>query len=531
MDVVQEMTLNDAEKHCQNALHNNMYGGIIYCYTNNLNGKRYIGQTLYPVNRHDAHSKAKENSVFHHAIRKYGFQNFSYHVLEALIANSREEISSLLDSAERKYIEELSSRTTQHGYNVQEGGTYYTGYGDKIEKPVDMYSLSGEYIRTFDSIILANQFCGISGCGVRKVCNHEQHTAGGYIWTWKGELVVVPEIKQIGCYDLEGKFIKAYDNPFQACKSIGKRSGSIQKAIKDRYRIAYGCYWRDYVADVIPITDFPKAIFAYDLEGNLVQGYRTLQEAIDGVQASGASAICAAISRKNSYRGLLWRKEYHAKINPFEDRSVGNIVIRATFPNGEIKYYSSIKAASLDIRIPIFRIRASFNKKTPEWGILFERVGKLTDVEVGNLISVNDVSDQSPVKPGKIDVAVDQYTEDGKFIQTFRNLAEASRYIGASVAGGLCRGHMVGGYIWCKHGTSPSNKLLTRRQKMEVHQYDSEGNYVATYPNIQLAAWAIGMTAGNHLGVCLKEHWRQAKGFYWRREKCDKIQIPICKKQ
>ena len=62
--------------------------GIIYCYTNLINGKKYIGQTINPSQRYSAHKSTHLNekdpeydSLFHRALRKYGWDNFKYEVL------------------------------------------------------------------------------------------------------------------------------------------------------------------------------------------------------------------------------------------------------------------------------------------------------------------------------------------------------------------------------------------------------------------------------------------------------------------
>ena len=60
--------------------------GIIYCYTNKITGKKYIGQTIHPTQRkrNHLHSAMKLGSdyYFHRSIRKHGIENFEYEILE-----------------------------------------------------------------------------------------------------------------------------------------------------------------------------------------------------------------------------------------------------------------------------------------------------------------------------------------------------------------------------------------------------------------------------------------------------------------
>lgn len=60
--------------------------GIIYCYTNNITGKKYIGQTIHPERRKACHlheaTKGNSEYYFHRSIRKHGWDSFSYEVLE-----------------------------------------------------------------------------------------------------------------------------------------------------------------------------------------------------------------------------------------------------------------------------------------------------------------------------------------------------------------------------------------------------------------------------------------------------------------
>lgn len=97
--------------------------GIIYCYTNTINGKMYVGQTLNPVLRYSAHKSSYQNpndkeydSLLHRAFRKYGFENFQYEVL----ADDINDID-LLNQLEIYYIKHYNCKTP-NGYNVEDGG-------------------------------------------------------------------------------------------------------------------------------------------------------------------------------------------------------------------------------------------------------------------------------------------------------------------------------------------------------------------------------------------------------------------------
>ena len=97
--------------------------GIIYCYTNKINGKKYIGQTINPQMRYNAHKSSYQNpndkeynSLLHKAFRKHGFENFEYEVLVKNI-----EDIDILNELEIYYIKKFNCQTP-NGYNVESGG-------------------------------------------------------------------------------------------------------------------------------------------------------------------------------------------------------------------------------------------------------------------------------------------------------------------------------------------------------------------------------------------------------------------------
>lgn len=98
----------------------------IYCYTNNFNNKKYVGQTIWPAQRRGEHRYAANNpnakdynSLFHQKLREYGEENFTFEILEEIDTNN----TDFVDEREQYWIKVLSSYVkTGKGYNITLGG-------------------------------------------------------------------------------------------------------------------------------------------------------------------------------------------------------------------------------------------------------------------------------------------------------------------------------------------------------------------------------------------------------------------------
>lgn len=101
-----------------------MYG--IYCFINNLNGKRYIGQSKNLENRLNQHytrsfnPKSNEyNTYFHRALRKYGKDTFTYQIIEDYYDDPGQDY---LDARERFFIKKWDTTNRDKGYNISSDG-------------------------------------------------------------------------------------------------------------------------------------------------------------------------------------------------------------------------------------------------------------------------------------------------------------------------------------------------------------------------------------------------------------------------
>ena len=222
--------VEEAETICKDATKNGLYCGIVYQYTNRLNGKRYIGQTIHPRNRHRNNIQTSRSknpaTAWGKALKKYQFRCFTYQVLE-LIADSDESVlHNKLNEKEIYYINLHKSSVKEYGYNIASGGWSLPNEAS-IEKAVDMFDMDGQYIRSFSSISKANAQFGFTGPTIRRVCNHQSYSAGGYLWAWSGESPRMMPDKRVYTYDENGVYLAEYANQLTAAKELCISYGNI----------------------------------------------------------------------------------------------------------------------------------------------------------------------------------------------------------------------------------------------------------------------------------------------------------------
>jgi group I intron endonuclease len=97
----------------------------IYCITNKINGKKYIGQSWdieRRWKRHRSNVKKPNDVHLYSAFTKYGIENFSFEVIREVKENAITQI--LLDCYEDKYIKQFDTLDRNKGYNKRTGGSY-----------------------------------------------------------------------------------------------------------------------------------------------------------------------------------------------------------------------------------------------------------------------------------------------------------------------------------------------------------------------------------------------------------------------
>ena len=284
------------------------FNGIIYCRTNIVNGKKYIGQTTNEKQREYSWNNMNtiySGNLINKARKKYGISSFTYTVLGKCEADTKKELDEMLNSLEIYYIEKYNTKAP-NGYNLTEGGGGMRGYhytptdehkqkisestkgkkktrkiqsdsrkGRPISKEilnkklangvihnVYQYNNDGELVKKWDYAISAKVF-GYNPREIRKCCrDNGKRKHNGYVWSYK---------------ELTKSEVLFKYSP-NKCSETTKSKISKAKSLK---------------------------VYQYTLEGDLVKEWESIADAVRNGFSSGHICKCCK-GERNKHKGFIW---------------------------------------------------------------------------------------------------------------------------------------------------------------------------------------------------------------------------------
>ena len=169
------------------------YGYPVYSsnQTNTENSKGYIGQTTQTLeDRYRQHTNTAlrdESScmILHRAMKKYGVNKFNIELLEKITNTNKKQLINELNIREQYYID-IYDTIKPSGYNMIQGGK--NGVSEECLSPIDVYTLYGDFIETFDSIIDgANLLCDGDVSNISACCRGIKMSAQCFVWRYHGD--------------------------------------------------------------------------------------------------------------------------------------------------------------------------------------------------------------------------------------------------------------------------------------------------------------------------------------------------------
>jgi group I intron endonuclease len=233
--------------------------GYIYKITNNVTGDLYIGQTRQTINKRYINHKSEARrtsikSVLYDSMREYGFDNFEVSCVSEIKAETKEDLSTLLNAAERTYIEQLKP-----AYNSAPGVTGVPWTDERKEKFKEL--MSGENNPCFGKTKSDETRKKLSDALKGRVISEESRkkTSQTMKGTPKSEETKQRmkeaannrsykppsgkdhhNSKSIDQFDLQGNLIKTFESIGQAAKELSLQTNGICLCCKGRLKTSGG---------------------------------------------------------------------------------------------------------------------------------------------------------------------------------------------------------------------------------------------------------------------------------------------------
>lgn len=309
----------------------NNYKHIVYCTTNIINGKIYIGvhETNNPdkfdgyigngiyINRPSTYQYSK--TKFQNAVKKYGIKNFKRITL------------AVFDKPEDAYDLEASIVNEDFlkrpdVYNMVLGGNL----PPITSKIVYQYDELGNFIKEWDSITHASESIERHMIGIQRAIKN-RHKCNGYFWTEikydkldLSKMYIYEDSRKIPVfqYSENGEYECCYESIRDTARVLQKNHINISNAIK-LGTLCYGKYFSLEFASNYSIaksnTINSNEVHQYSLEGKYIASYPNMTQA---KKATGVTSdIYKAIKLGRTAGNYQWSFEKLAEISPVKSKS------------------------------------------------------------------------------------------------------------------------------------------------------------------------------------------------------------------
>jgi len=198
---------------------------------------------------------------------------------------------------------------------------------NKEHVKIDMYSIKGKYIKTFNSQVEAAQSLNIPQPSLSYILNGVEghYTIKGYLWATHGEDITPilnkynkSKNKPVSVFNLDGKLVHRYDSLSDAVADNGLSRTIISSCANNkRQRIGYDIFVWSHEEDTIQdrVASQDKLIYIYNEDGSLHGKYVTQADAGKALRVSRERIRqCLKDGCKTKNKTVTWRKKNGTKM-------------------------------------------------------------------------------------------------------------------------------------------------------------------------------------------------------------------------
>ena len=130
---------------------------------------------------------------------------------------------------------------------------FENGLGNNFTRKIKQYNLNWNFIKEYESIVLAAKEMKISKGTIQSVLLKNRKTAAGYIWRYSDDInvdflekITINENRgrNVGQYDLNMNLVKIHNSIADAGRNVGVHKNNIWAAIKNNKKTAGGFIWK-----------------------------------------------------------------------------------------------------------------------------------------------------------------------------------------------------------------------------------------------------------------------------------------------
>lgn len=294
----------------------NLCNGKIYIGVHKTNPDVFDGYIGCGVYRQ---SNAKENIAFHNAVKKYGYNNFRRTTIK--IFPNTEEGKKQAYELEKELVNETFLKS-KYVYNTALGGgtsftdtktVYMFDLKGEYLRSFKSCEKAAEYLKT-DNVYNTLK-------AIRNNCLGTTQSSFGYYWSYskKFNYQESKNITKVAQYTLSGKFLRTFDSEIQA--ELELQIPNIHQVIM-KQGSSGGYQWRKFegdTSDIKPLINIFKKnliqpILMYDKKGNFIKRFDCVQDCLNEYKELQSTQISRVL------RGIIkTHKGYSFKFEKDED--------------------------------------------------------------------------------------------------------------------------------------------------------------------------------------------------------------------